>query len=896
MAIGNITQSILGSRQIESDATDSYAIVHHSSDLYVLSWYDLTNGAGYVGTIRISDDGLTFSTVIDVWTYFAGTWVGEALVKVGENRFMLMAHTSNGAEASTFYIDNSGIITKSKTSTLVLAAGAGTYPYWPRVINIAGTEYYAFSYRCNSPNNDFRVHSVHVNPLTGVITDIGYTSAGASTLGTMSALTELPNGMIVSVNFGASQEGHIRTLQINKTTGVLGAFLADTTGMAGSNLFYNPSIVPVYENSDMVVFSYRGSGEDGYLQTARVNTTTGAITLLHNFEFDTVIGYNPEIQKISHHGDIIVGYNGNSIAHPNVEGILRTFTINPQGTIAYNTASYSMYNMGADEWARVGYGNGRWIPIGELNSGIFAIFRAYTTGDRGIISTIEIPNADIRPTGSQSTRMFAPVDAVPALTSGRNASGYATGHEPKYTLDNDPDTYWKPNVYTTSSIYYDLGGAVSVDALVMWLHNYNENYHNSKSWCVYYSSDDATYYPITTKAFSTYRTEYTPLVVDEFFTPIAARYWKVEFLYFGSSPITHYPEISCVWFMNDYSLPYKHQLPENNSYLYHNNGTTTRSKHRFSSNAGVGKQRVLQRRFTFTDADSYAVLYNAHKAAHGGNLPIVMQTELESNAYYAVQFDSPLQIGKQEYGSWSPQVTLRELGHERIPMTSRLLTATPTTVGLWHFRQNGDDDSVKGNDLSASGVVVGDYVYGITEQGYTAGSFIAPKYLYRAVAGATDFDFGTSSFTIETWMRYDSVATSTLAYKIQGSPIVSGWRISYYASGGVMYRRVELGDGVHEAVVTSPAISGLYEWHYFATVVDRVADTITMYRDGVLLDGPDDISAITGNISANTGELIVKADVAGTALDELCISREAMTAAMIATRYAGVANYGTWGM
>ena len=78
-------------------------------------------------------------------------------------------------------------------------------------------------------------------------------------------------------------------------------------------------------------------------------------------------------------------------------------------------------------------------------------------------------------TSSPSLKLYAPVDAIPTLNSGRNESDFASGHQPKYTLDNDPDTWWAPDQYVTSAIYYDLGSAISVDAVVFWLHDYNGN-------------------------------------------------------------------------------------------------------------------------------------------------------------------------------------------------------------------------------------------------------------------------------------------------------------------------------------------------------------------------------------------------------------------------------------
>lgn len=496
---------------------------------------------------------------------------------------------------------------------------------------------------------------------------------------------------------------------------------------------------------------------------------------------------------------------------------------------------------------------------------------------------------------TDSVELFAPIDAIPVLTDGRNASGFTSGHQPKYTLDNDPDTWWKANQYTTSELYYDLGKAITVDAIIMWLHNYNENYTHDKAWRISYSSDDSSYTPIIIKLFQSGHSPYSSIVVDKLSTTISARYWRIEFLYFDNDPQTIAPEISAVWFMNDYTLPWKHQRPENNKILYHNNKIIARSGHQFVSPASIGKQRIIQRQFIFTaNSNQWNNLSDAYHAAHGRNLPIVMQSELNSDEYYALHFETLLSENRQDNEFQTPQISFRELGYKRVPVQDRSLTVVDNnTKALWHFRLNGNDDSGCENHLTAiNDITSRDYSYAVEEQGLTAVQPVSPKAFIIDAADATDFNMDMDSFTIEMWARFDVAVITDLIDKVTG---IAGWRIIFVAAPPIQYYQVFLGDGSSFINTLSVPLSGIGNMQYYATVINRTTHTITTYQNGILIDGPDNIAFITGNISSSAN-LSITIQSVDYSLGGFCITRRALSANEIITRYAGRLTYGTWGM
>lgn len=276
--------------------------------------------------------------------------------------------------------------------------------------------------------------------------------------------------------------------------------------------------------------------------------------------------------------------------------------------------------------------------------------------------------------------IFAPVTAIPQLTSGRNLSGYISGHMPKFVLDNDPDTWWQPNTTSTSSLYIDLQNSVPVDGIALWLHDYNNPYNSPKSWKIYASTDDITYFLRETLEFENQRTaQNEPVVVGALTgSPVTARYWKIEFVNFSSSP-PGYPKISCVWFLNDYSLTHNFQLPEQIDSETFTVNKRTRSEYSYPTLITRGKQRRFDCTLILVNLIDYTNLLGAFHATRGGVLPIFVQLYSTYGAWLPLLFENSLAVSKQEHQFW--QITLRfiEFGFRRI----RADAASQLDYGEW---------------------------------------------------------------------------------------------------------------------------------------------------------------------------------------------------------------------
>jgi len=491
--------------------------------------------------------------------------------------------------------------------------------------------------------------------------------------------------------------------------------------------------------------------------------------------------------------------------------------------------------------------------------------------------------------------LYAPVDAVPVITNGRNVTGHEFGHDAKYALDNNPDTWWMPDDRGTNSLYIDLGAEKTVDALALWLHNYNEMYDfGGKTWQIAFSVDDVTYIPLDAVEFDH---EYRAVVLSAF-EPTAARYWRVTFNNFDVAPVGLYPEVSAVWTLNDYSLPWSHQHPENNKRLYRNNVSVTRSGHRFSSSAGVGGQRMIERRFDLTgDTGQWTNLFSAYKASRGGNLPVIMKTELGSDAFYAVTFDSPLAENRFMGEYRKPRLLLREMGFERVPYSEGSLTSMADTFALWRFRNDWMDSSMNGydwNDIIGGSVV---YEHGVLERGTSVVDLTGGKYLRMTSTDRIEFNMETDNFSIEAWVAMTGAHLGVFRRSVNHFNCSTGGFVLAVNGTKII---VVVGDNVAQILDQGhgPAVND-GKYHLLTMSVSRTNNTMRTYVDGTFVH-ESDISTVTGDIHETTGVyMFVGTYQDGTSkIDEIhVIKGTALTDADVSTRYAATkTNYGTWGM
>lgn len=213
------------------------------------------------------------------------------------------------------------------------------------------------------------------------------------------------------------------------------------------------------------------------------------------------------------------------------------------------------------------------------------------------------------------------------------------------------------------------------------------------------------------------------------------------------------------------------------------------------------------------------------------------------------------------------------------------LPTRSTTVGNWHFRQNLLDESPEQNHFIGPAPTVADCYPGLTEQGLT--TFVMQNANAAAVpaASATDFDFGTDGFTIELIAALPIIILDNLLLSKFAS--LTGFQVLVNAAGHVT---ITLGNGTTSVTCAGTDTLNDSTYYYLVITVDRALNQVRFYVNGQPDAGnPISTATVAGSISAPSAPLQLCGDVASAAfLDQLCISREVLTAAAIADRAAAV--------
>lgn len=496
--------------------------------------------------------------------------------------------------------------------------------------------------------------------------------------------------------------------------------------------------------------------------------------------------------------------------------------------------------------------------------------------------------------------LLAPVSA-PVQLNNNHTMYSATGSDPKYMLDNDPNTYWESDSAVDRSVYFNLGDHVQVDAFAFFVHNHNAGLGGLKGWKLSYSTDDSSYTTFDTKLFVDSRSAGAPLIAFKFENPVSARYWKLELIDFDETPVGPVAEIGGVWFMRDYSLPYDNQFPENINREWGNRIMTARSGSSYSSRKHLGHVLTMGKKYVFVRASDSSLLKDAYKASLGGLLPIAMKPDYDSVDWILCRFVSKHVSNETWSEVYQPHVDIQEIGFKRIEYTDHTLPTLSTTVGQWKFVSSLVDASGNGLTLTAVDVPGGvSYDFGICDHEKTCAVFDSDGLLNLASGGATSLDMADSDFSLELILATDTVLeNTTLIHKVYAG--TGGYFILITTAGKLDVYVGDVSGGVYGYGYGSSIDNG--NFHYIVMTVDRTNDLLKMYIDSIQVGANLDISAVTGDIS-NSGAAFQlgrnnpSADpkqIIGP-LDEVCVSKQLLTLAQIQSRWAGFANDGTWRM
>jgi hypothetical protein len=306
-----------GSGTINS-VTLYFRFAHRAARIYAVAYTDF-NSHGILKTVKIAANGKIAETVIDTLEFDAAEGLSPNIIHISGDVYAI-AYTGNGDDGflKTVQISNNGQINDTVIDILEFDGSAGNDP---NIIHVSGNVY-AIAYKGKGDDGFLTTVEIGFN---GQITD-----AVVDVLEFDPVVASEPNIIPVSGNVyaiayrGNAGHGFLKTVEIAAngqiTDTEIDSFEFDTV------MGYYPNIIHIW--GDVYAIAYAGIFEYGYLKTVEI-AANGQITdtAIDTLEFDGVLGSTPNIISVS--GDVYaIAYKGGSS-----DGFLKTVNIAANGQI-----------------------------------------------------------------------------------------------------------------------------------------------------------------------------------------------------------------------------------------------------------------------------------------------------------------------------------------------------------------------------------------------------------------------------------------------------------------------------------------------------------------------------------------------------------------------------------
>ena len=422
MAIGDITKSQIADHLFsDADTSIPYFSVCHIDSTYYAIVYVTSIGDGketYLKTFNISNDG-TSIVEVDSWVFELMNHRGPQIKKVHTSDFYAIFGNVYNYYSGVFtvLISTIGIITdkvKIANEPLYAPERINSHEGRMEVSQRPGTNYFVASFGEDYINR-YRIVSISISSIDGGIGSVaGYINFPRNTYGSENDIVYVANGIFAIIYTDYQGSLHLITVQIGPT-GLLTILDNEATiPNAGNYNGREPTICKPHFDQNIVAFAWWGTDSDGFLQTAGINSTTGAITLLSQSEYDTGHGEGPGIETISTTGDVMIAVKSSSVTYTDSDAKIVTFNIDTDGAITQLDSWDVGTAMSAPDFFD---GRSELFQVGGTGSSIWGCVSSRVGPTHGHIFTFET-ESEALPEVPDPT-LLSPVDAIPKLTSGR---------------------------------------------------------------------------------------------------------------------------------------------------------------------------------------------------------------------------------------------------------------------------------------------------------------------------------------------------------------------------------------------------------------------------------------------------------------------------------------------
>jgi hypothetical protein len=204
-------------------------------------------------------------------------------------------------------------------------------------------------------------------------------------------------------------------------------------------------------------------------------------------------------------------------------------------------------------------------------------------------------------------------------------------------------------------------------------------------------------------------------------------------------------------------------------------------------------------------------------------------------------------------------------------------------AGVWHLGESSGytlDSTPYGLSGSAASVTRG-------QSGQ-----VGMCYVFSGAGSNVDFgdpvdghlDFGDTSFSYGFWVRIDQSTSNYQLPLFKGGTTASNAGYEVETNTAATNMMAEVADGSTQVISDSASVT-FGQWMYIVAVVDRTADQLRFYRNGVLVGSSKDLSALTSVSNSQSFQLSPTSWPVYGALDEVRVWQQALTTAWISTEY-----------
>jgi hypothetical protein len=263
-ANGNIGNSVIDTLTFDSSACYEPDIIHVSGIYYVIAYRGPSN-RGYLKTVTIAANGDIGNSVIDTLTFDSSACYEPSIVYVTGNVYAMAYRGSNSrGYLKTVTIAANGNIGNSVIDTLEFDSTG----YEPDIINVANN---IFAIVYQGPSNDGFIKTVSIAAGGDIGNSVIDTREFADFNCYELRIIHVADDIYAVVYRGQGNDGFLKTVAI-AADGDIGDALIDTLEFDTSN-GYEPVITNV--SGDIFAIVYRGTSNDGFVKTVEINSTGG---------------------------------------------------------------------------------------------------------------------------------------------------------------------------------------------------------------------------------------------------------------------------------------------------------------------------------------------------------------------------------------------------------------------------------------------------------------------------------------------------------------------------------------------------------------------------------------------------------------------------------------------